>query len=170
MEAVRLATDADLEELVRLAELARLELGEERGGPMWQLLHGRPDPLPSTLTADLAEAGSDGGVVLVGTVAGAPAGYAAAHREHLADGTAIAVVSDVYVERDFRDVGLGGALLEALIDWARAHGCRGIDALVLPGMRHSKNFFERFGLTARAILVHRDLRPGDDGTEEAAPP
>lgn len=157
MEHVRVATEADLPELVRLAELARGELGEERGGPMWQLLHGRPDPLPDTLTADLTEAATDHGVVLLGLWADAPAGYAAAHREQLGDGTSIAVVSDVYVEAGFRGVGLGDAMMTELIAWAAAHGCRGVDALALPGMRHSKNFFERFGLVARAILVHRDL-------------
>lgn len=164
MEEVRVATEDDLDELVRLAEGARAELGEERGGPMWQLLHGRPDPLPATLVADLSEAASAAGVVLVGLWAGAPAGYAAAHREQLGDGTAIAVVSDVYVEPGFRGVGLGDALMTELLGWAVDHGCRGIDALALPGMRQSKNFFERFGLTARAILVHRDLvaRPPDD--------
>lgn len=159
MEEVRVAVEDDLTDLVRLAELARGELGEERGGPMWQLLHGRPDPLPATLVADLTEAASDAGVVLIGLYAGAPAGYAAAHREELGDGSAIAVVSDVYVEPGFRGIGLGDALMTHLMGWATAHGCRGIDALALPGMRHSKNFFERFGLTARAILVHRDLRP-----------
>ncbi len=157
METVRVATPDDLDDLVRLAEVARAEMGTERGGPMWQLLHGRPDPLPATLTADLTEAAGDTGVVLLGLFAAAPAGYAAAHREQLADGTSIAVVSDVYVEPGFRDVGLGAALMEELLAWATAHGCRGIDAMALPGMRHSKNFFERFGLTARAILVHRDL-------------
>jgi len=159
VEEVRVATEDDLPELVRLAELARGELGEERGGPMWQLLHGRPDPLPATLSADLTEAASDAGIVLLGLYAAAPAAYAAAHREELGDGTSIAVVSDVYVEPGFRAVNLGGALMEELIAWATAHGCRGIDALVLPGMRGSKNYFERFGLTARAILVHKDLRP-----------
>ena len=167
MEEVRVATESDLADLVRLAERARGELGEERGGPMWQLLHGRPDPLPATLVADLTEAASDAGVVLLGLYAGAPAGYAAAHREQLGDGTAIAVVSDVYVEPGFRGVGLGDALMTELLAWAAAHGCRGIDALALPGMRQSKNFFERFGLTARAILVHRDLqrRPPEPAEE-----
>jgi GNAT superfamily N-acetyltransferase len=164
VEEVRVATEDDLPELVRLAELARGELGEERGGPMWQLLHGRPDPLPATLSADLTEAASDVGAVLIGLWDGAAAGYAAAHREELGDGTAIAVVSDVYVELGFRGVGIGDALMTRLMAWAVDHGCRGIDALALPGMRQSKNFFERFGLTARAILVHRDLvaRPPED--------
>jgi GNAT superfamily N-acetyltransferase len=164
VEEVRVASEDDLPELVRLAELARAELGEERGGPMWQLLHGRPDPLPATLSADLTEAASDVGAVLLGLWDGAPAGYAAAHREELGDGTAIAVVSDVYVEPGFRGIGIGDALMTSLLRWAADHGCRGIDALALPGMRQSKNFFERFGLTARAILVHRDLvaRPPEE--------
>ncbi|HYI61684.1 MAG TPA: GNAT family N-acetyltransferase [Acidimicrobiales bacterium] len=159
MEEVRPATAEDLDDLERLAATARSELGTERGGLMWQLLHGRPEPLRDTLAADLAEVAAGTGTVLVGTWAGAPAGYAAAHRDVLGDGTTVAVVSDIYVEPGFRGVGLGQALMDALLAWAEGHGCRGIDALALPGMRHSKNFFERFGLTARAILVHRDLRP-----------
>lgn len=160
MEAVRRAQPTDLPELERLAELARLELAVERGGAMWSMLHGRLDPVRATLAADLAEAAAGSGLVALGTVADAPAGYAVAHLDHLADGTTIAVVGDVYVEPGFRGVGLGGALLDEVIAWATDAGCRGIDALVLPGMRASKNFFERFGLTARAILVHREL--GDD--------
>jgi GNAT superfamily N-acetyltransferase len=158
VESVRVAGEDDLDALERLAALAADELGAERGGPLWQQLHGRVEPLASTLRADLAEAADGLGIVLLGTVADAPAGYAVAHREVLPDGSAIAVVTDVYVEAGFRGVGLGQGLMDALIAWAREGGCRGIDSLALPGMRHSKNFFERFGLTARAILVHRDLR------------
>lgn len=157
MEAVRAATPDDLPALEALAALARQEMGEERGGPMWQLLHGRPEPLAATLQADLAEAATGSGTVLLATFADAPAGYAVAHRDVLGDGSTLAVVSDLYVEAGFRGVGVGAALMDGLLEWAEAGGCRGIDALALPGMRHSKNFFERYGLTARAILVHRDL-------------
>ena len=38
---------------------------------------------------------------------------------------------------------------------AAAQGCFGVDSLALPGDRHTKNFFESFGLVARAIVVHR---------------
>lgn len=168
METVREARAEDLGELERLAELARRELTDERGGAMWRLLHGRPEPLAATLAADLAEAASGEGVVLLGEVAGAPAGYAVAHLEESGEGL-VAVVSDVYVEPGFRDIGLGGALMARLLAWADEHDCRGIDSLVLPGMRTSKNYFERFGLTARAILVHRDLRerpPAPDDESE----
>jgi hypothetical protein len=32
-----------------------------------------------------------------------------------------------------------------------------VDSLALPGDRHTKNFFEAFGLVARAIVVHKTL-------------
>ena len=51
--------------------------------------------------------------------------------------------------------------MDLLVAWAQERGAVGIDALALPGDRHTKNFFETFGLTARALVVHRDLRPDD---------
>jgi hypothetical protein len=47
--------------------------------------------------------------------------------------------------------------MDEVIGWAQSHRCIGIDAMVLPGDRETKNFFEMFGLTARAIVVHRAL-------------
>ncbi len=51
-----------------------------------------------------------------------------------------------------------------LIAWCEEHGCAGIDAVALPGNRATKNFFERYGLTARALLVHRRLGPDPERT------
>jgi hypothetical protein len=48
--------------------------------------------------------------------------------------------------------------MEAVLAWAGERGCVGVDALALPGSRETKNFFESFGLVARAIVVHRDLQ------------
>ena len=61
------------------------------------------------------------------------------------------------MEPEARELGVGELLLEAAIGWAEAHGCRGIDAMALPGIRASKNLFERFGLKARRLVVHRPL-------------
>jgi hypothetical protein len=55
-------------------------------------------------------------------------------------------------------------MVDVMIAWATAAGCRGIDAIALPGARDTKNFFERMGLVARAIIVHRRLETrSDDG-------
>jgi len=48
-------------------------------------------------------------------------------------------------------------LLDYVIEWATERHCVGVDSLVLPGNRETKNFFESFGLVARAIVVHRAL-------------
>jgi GNAT superfamily N-acetyltransferase len=69
----------------------------------------------------------------------------------------LAAVSDLFVDPEARGVGVGEALMDDLVAWARARGCIGVDAMVLPGNRETKNFFETFGLTARAIVVHRAL-------------
>jgi hypothetical protein len=48
-------------------------------------------------------------------------------------------------------------MMEDLVAWCTAQGCFGVDSLALPGDRHTKNFFESFGLVARAIVVHRSI-------------
>ena len=48
-------------------------------------------------------------------------------------------------------------MLEAIVAWGTDRGAVGVDAIVLPGARDTKNFFETFGLKARALVVHRAL-------------
>jgi hypothetical protein len=54
---------------------------------------------------------------------------------------------------------VGEAMMDQIVAWCEKHGCVGVDAIALPGNRHTKNFFETFGLVARAIVVHRPLGP-----------
>ena len=65
---------------------------------------------------------------------------------------------DIYVDPDAREVGVGEAMMDRGAGVVRGPGLSsGVDAVALPGDRATKNFFERFGLTARAIVVHRAL-------------
>lgn len=153
-ESARLAATSDLADLVRMAQDLRAELTPQRGGGLWAIREARQDPLERSL-AEAIEA--DHQIVLVGTIDEAPVGYSVARRERLHDGSLLAVIEDLYVEEPARHVGVGEALMERLVEWCREQGCRGLDGLVLPGNRESKNFFESFGLVARAILVHRAL-------------
>lgn len=158
MESARLAVEADLSDVADLARRAIVELGEGKGGDLWRRREARQEPLEAEITAAIAgDVGGHAGQVVVGTVDDAVVGYGVVHLETLADGGRLAVVDDVYVEPDAREVGVGEAMMDDMVAFARAEGCVGIDALVLPGDRHSKNFFETFGLTARAIVVHRSL-------------
>lgn len=152
---VRPARSEDLAELARLDGLARAHLAALRGGEMYLLHTARPDPPHTSLAADLADVDK---VVLLGCLGDVPVGYAIAGIHPLADGTCSADVAEVFVESAARGVGIGALLMHQLVHWARDRDCVGIDARALPGDRATKNFFESFGLVARAITVHRDLR------------
>ena len=154
MEAARPASRADLPRLAELARAAIEELRPTKGGELWARREARPEPVEESLAADLA---TDATLVLAGTIDDAVVGYAVARTETLLDGSLLARVTDLYAEPDAREVGVGEALLEAVVKWATERRCVGIDSLVLPGNRETKNFFESFGLVARAIVVHRPL-------------
>jgi len=161
---VRPARPPDRAELVRLGEAARAHLGHHRGGDVYREREGRPEPLQESLDADLAAAEAGSALVLVGGLGPVAVGYAVVRLAETGNGR-LAVVSDLFVEPDARCVGVGRALMEAVVEWATGAGCHGVDAEVLPGDRASKNFFEGFGLVARKITVHRSLgerSPDDD--------
>lgn len=152
---VRPARAEDLDELVRLHELARDHALNERGGEVLLGREVRPVPVDTSMHDDLRAPERH---VLMGCLGDEPVGFAVARVEQLHSGDRIAQVVELFVEPDARDVGVGAALMDALIDWAVDQGCAGIGSVVLPGDRASKNFFESYGLVARAIAVHRDLR------------
>lgn len=155
----RPATEHDLPELVRLDRAARDHLAPLRGGELHLLWSTRPEPAEATLRDDIADPDR---AVLVGYVDTAVVGYAVATLVPLRDGTIVAEVGELFVEPPARGVGVGEALMQQLLAWAVERGCIGIDARALPGDRATKNFFESFGLVARAISVHRDLRGTGD--------
>lgn len=156
-EAVRPATEADLERLAGLAAEAVAEQRDARGGAVWSAREARPLPAEPSLARDLADGDS---LVLAGTIDDVVVGYAVVRTDHLRDGTTLGIVTDIYVEPDARAVGVGEVLVDAAVAWCRERGCRGVDALALPGNRETKNFFESFGFTARALVVHRSLGEG----------
>ena len=49
------------------------------------------------------------------------------------------------------------------------HDCVGIDALVLPGHRAAKNFFEESGFTARALVMHHKPTTTEVDQSETTP-
>src|SRR5688500_5292052 len=154
IEAARTASSDDLPRIAELARAAITELRASRGGEVWARREARREPVEASLAADLDNADA---IVLAGAIDDAVIGYAVAVVETLADGTELARLTDVYVEPEARGVGVGELLLDEVVAWATERHCVGIDSLALPGDRATKNFFEAFGLVARAIVVHRPL-------------
>ena len=153
-ESARFATAADVERLASLAAEAVAEQEGDRGGAIWSVRESRAVPGEASLSADIDD---EDVLVLAGTIDDVVVGFAVVRVEALRDGRTLGVLSDIYVEREARAVGVGEALVDRVIDWCRERGCAGIDALALPGNRESKNFFETFGFTARLLTVHRPL-------------
>ena len=147
--AARVAGAADAARLVELDAEARASVVAERGGALYLEREA--------VVFDPALLDASDAIVVVGTVDDVPLGYATAVETDLPGGRRLAVLQGLYVEPGAREVGVGEAMMELVLEWCHERGSAGIDGLALPGDRATKNFFERFGLTARAIVVHRAL-------------
>lgn len=157
MEGVRPAAQSDLGRVVELARDMRGELGPLRGGSLWLAREARREPLLDSYAGLLAR--DDRCCFLVGTLDDVVVGFGVGEVEDLADGRRLGVVTDLFVELPAREVGVGEALIGDLVQFFLEQGCVVADAAALPGHRATKNFFEEQGFTARAIVMHRALRP-----------
>jgi ribosomal protein S18 acetylase RimI-like enzyme len=151
-EAARRATADDLDRIEALAHTLHDELRPLRGGALWADREARPEPYRDQYAALLAR---DDACVVVGTVDDYVVGFGAVELETLRTGATLGRVTELFVEADARDVGVGEAIAVELVAYCEARDCIGIDAFALPGHRAAKNFFERSGFTARALIMHR---------------
>ena len=152
--STRLTTTGDLAEVVRLVGDAHRGVADQRGGAHWLATAALPEPLAETVTDALAAPGC---IALIGLIDDVPVGVAVAHLDIWRDATRVGIVRYLFVEADARQVGVGESLLDAVVEWARSNGCDALESMALPGDRELKNMFERYGLVARAIVVHRRL-------------
>lgn len=151
----RPATSGDL---TRLAELYRLAEKEQAAlREAWPIADGLAEPLSESLAALLED---DESFLAVGLIDEAVFGFIWTRVEDLlpqANGERIGVVRLVFVEEPARGVGVGEAMLGAAMERMRATGLQRFDAVVSPGHRLAKNFFESAGFSARRItMYHRD--------------
>lgn len=91
-------------------------------------------------------------VVLVGRVGEVVIGYLSA-----SVGPGTSIVHELYVRPETRGIGVGRALITAVVELADRAGSQSLESVVLPGMRASKNFFEAQGMVAQRIVVGRSL-------------
>jgi ribosomal protein S18 acetylase RimI-like enzyme len=140
--------------VVELCREALTEVAPLRGGALYVLRDARPEPVEQSLGAEVAA-----GSVVVGTLDGAVVAYAVAAVEDLRDGRRLGRIDDLYVEPPARGVGVGEAVMGALLERFRAAGCAGVDAVALPGARETKNFFEASGFSARLLVMHHRMEP-----------
>jgi GNAT superfamily N-acetyltransferase len=129
-------------------------MAPNRGGGLFIARESRDEPLEEGLTAELT---ADDHALFAGTIDDSIIGYAVVRAEKLRTGDTLGVISDLFVESEARSVGVGEAMMEAILEWCRERGCNAVDAYALPGDRHTKNFFEESGFTARLLVMHHKL-------------
>lgn len=154
MEAARAPRE---DELPRIAELHRLAVAAtlpERGGEVFAARETAGEPLERWLQERLA-----GGGVWAGTIDDSVVGYAVAMIEDARSEVRLARIEALFVEQGARGVGVGAALMAAILEWSAANHCTGVDAWALPGDRSTKNFFEGSGFSARLLTMHHSFGP-----------
>ena len=150
----RRATSGDLRLIAELVRACRDELIEQRGGVMWSLTDARQEPVEPRIEKEINEPET---LTVVGEYDGVGVGYAVAVLRSANDTRTFVQVIDLFTMMQARHVGVGEAMMNLCIQWAKEHSAFAIDAAVLPGTRDAKNFFEDFGLTARALTVSLKL-------------
>ncbi|MGH9063227.1 MAG: GNAT family N-acetyltransferase [Acidimicrobiales bacterium] len=153
-EGARPAAGRDLDRMAGLCRQAMAELAGVRGGDLHRLKVTPPRAVEEELAAALADPAR---TAWVGTIDSEVVGYGLGRRAVLPDGAALGVVDAIYVEPAARGVGVGEAIMEAMNGWFHAQGCRGVDAVALPGDRATKAFWEASGFKARLIVMHRPM-------------
>lgn len=154
-ESSRPSTSDDLADLAAIAAAHAIAIAEARGGALYLLTNAAEQAAFSSWFAECMA--NDRATALTGTYDDVPLGYCAARVSQLPDGTRLATIEALLVDPAAREVGIGEALMNAVVVWAKANGCRSIDASALPGDRSTKNFFESFGLKARLLTVNLDF-------------
>ncbi|MDP2291189.1 MAG: GNAT family N-acetyltransferase [Actinomycetota bacterium] len=144
-QTVRPLTTDDLDAVAELEREARTALIEQRGGPAHLAERAEVGDWAAVLTDPLRAA-------WVGTIDEVVVGYL-----ELAYHGPVAEVMQVFVHPEAREVGFGDWMLEAALAEARSRGCTTIEGTALPGDRHTKNLYERAGITARKITLAAPL-------------
>lgn len=152
----RLATSSDTASLQQLYGLLEAEMIGLK--PIWAVTDGLAEPIGTSF--DELIAGSDTAVI-IGEIDDVPLSFLAWSSDPLlpqAGPERVATVRLIFTTPEARRVGLGEAMIERYRTDAAASGIAMFDAIVPPGHRDAKNFFESHGFKARRIVMHRDDR------------
>jgi ribosomal protein S18 acetylase RimI-like enzyme len=160
MESARPALHSDGSQVGSLRAVADRSLKGARGAALLSAQRGETSVPWATWVDDPNR------LAVVGTLEEHIVGYGLARLDRSIGQHLLGVIEEVWVEVGARSVGVGEALMDLITEWCISAGCTGLDAVALPGDRLMKGFFERYGLTARLLVMHRALQgpgPANDG-------
>jgi hypothetical protein len=151
--AVRSAAPGDAGELARLVdavasepETGLLMVPGQRTGRQWKQLIARAETDPASL-------------MLTATLAGRMVGNLGL-RPELHGASAHVAVLGMSVAANLRGGGVGTAMLETALTWARTHGYAKVTLSVFPHNRRAITFYERRGFVAEGMRRRQFMRQG----------
>jgi len=92
--------------------------------------------------------------VMLGTINDVVVGFCVGHLATLHNQRTLGIITELYVELEGREIGVGDALITEQVESFRSRGAIGVDSWALPGARLTKNFYEAHHFTARALTLH----------------
>lgn len=152
----RRATVDDVETLCAMYRDLEEEQTELKS--MWPLFDGLDLPIEGAMRSILEDGRS---MLLLGEIDDVPLGFVWARSEPMlsrAGDEMVGVFRLIFTDPEARGVGVGEVMIEAALTALRAARHRRFDALVSPGHRAAKNFFEQNGFAARLIVMHHEDR------------
>lgn len=88
---------------------------------------------------------------------GTPVGFSYAKILKSDENPRICRLEAIWVDEACRGIGAGTVLFNAAKTWAAKNKAKRLDSHTLVGMRETKNFFERHGVTTRKLVVSTEL-------------
>lgn len=150
---IRPATESDAEKLQVYAE--RL-FSEDLPG-----IFRRPIPtVDDEVVFIRSRTSQPNGTLLVAEVSGGIVGLIDLVGAQMAE-EAHAATFGISVDRDFRGQGVGGALLEAILTWARMHGITRVQAFVWDTNPRALELYERHGFAREGVCRRAVMRDGE---------
>ena len=142
------ATEADLSDIERLYDGFADEQAALR--PLWHEAEGLTGPIDETLAKLVAAE-----AITVGTIDEVVVGFLVTGERTLVDGeNRVGVIRYIYTSPEARGVGVADEMFKHAIVKLRHDGLSAFDAVVSPGHREAKNFYEAHGFSARSITMH----------------
>jgi ribosomal protein S18 acetylase RimI-like enzyme len=68
-----------------------------------------------------------------------------------------ALIEELVVDEGARRQGIGRALIQAALDWARAQGCSEVELSTEPDNRQAQAFYRRLGFESTALLLEYEI-------------
>lgn len=150
IERCEVTRQFDHEDIARLRILMEQEMVGKRGGPA--LLTGMASELEELISLGAPE------YSYVGTFDGYMVGYLVSFLVSSSSFDHKVRLLELFVEQDFRAVGIGSSLMDALWnDLELLEVPISLELTVLPGDRAAKSLAEGYGLKARAIVMEARL-------------